>query len=101
MNGGGVFDSGKASTFSPSQVIKGWRIVMESMHIGYKWEIVLPSELGYSDGKVRIFTMKMLRCEGVDSSDAKNKVHAVKSFQSRVQHLRHALSQTGTHKTHA
>jgi hypothetical protein len=39
---------------------------MKMMHIGDKWEITVPAELGYQDGRVRIFEMKMLSCEGAE-----------------------------------
>jgi FKBP-type peptidyl-prolyl cis-trans isomerase len=61
---GKTFDSSSGATFSPSEVIKGWTEVMKIMHIGDTYEIFLPSQLGYSDGRVRIFTMTMLSCPG-------------------------------------
>jgi FKBP-type peptidyl-prolyl cis-trans isomerase len=48
--GGKTFDSGTHS-FMPAEVMKGWRLAMERMHIGDKWEITLPAELGYRDGR--------------------------------------------------
>jgi hypothetical protein len=35
---------------------------MVKMHIGDKWEIGVPAELGYEDGLVRMFEIKMLDC---------------------------------------
>merc|ERR1719356_1636249 len=48
------FDSsykrGSPTTFAPNQVIKGWTEAMQLMVEGDKWEMYIPSELGYGDG---------------------------------------------------
>merc|ERR1719218_536431 len=48
------FDSGykrgSTTTFAPNQVIKGWTEAMQLMVEGDKWEMYIPSELGYGDG---------------------------------------------------
>ncbi|KAG7351444.1 FKBP-type peptidylprolyl isomerase [Nitzschia inconspicua] len=74
---GTVFDSsyerGQPTTFAPNQVIKGWTEAMQLMVAGDKWELYIPSELGYGDrgsppkiqgGDVLIFQMEMLAIQG-------------------------------------
>lgn len=70
---GTVFDSsiarGSPSTFSPNSVIKGWTEALQLMRPGEKWELVIPSNLGYGDsgsgskipgGAVLIFELELL-----------------------------------------
>ncbi|CAJ1947861.1 unnamed protein product [Cylindrotheca closterium] len=70
---GSVFDSsyqrGQPTSFAPNQVIKGWTEAMQLMVEGDKWEMYIPSELGYGDGgsppkigggDVLIFQMEIL-----------------------------------------
>jgi len=74
---GTVFDSsyerGDPTSFAPNQVIKGWTEAMQLMVVGDKWEMYIPSELGYGDGgsppkigggDVLIFIMEILEIEG-------------------------------------
>lgn len=74
---GTVFDSsydrGSPTTFAPNQVIKGWTEAMQLMVAGDKWELYIPSELGYGDrgsppkiagGDVLIFQMEILAIMG-------------------------------------
>ena len=74
---GTEFDSsikrGRPSTFAPNQVIKGWTEAMQLMKEGDKWELYIPSELGYGDrdrgqfikgGDVLIFTLEMIKVKG-------------------------------------
>mmetsp|Transcript_16729 Transcript_16729/g.27758 ORF Transcript_16729/g.27758 Transcript_16729/m.27758 type:complete len:155 (-) Transcript_16729:51-515(-) len=74
---GTEFDSsykrGEPLTFAPNQVIKGWTEAMQLMKEGSKWELFIPSELGYGDrgaggsipgGAVLHFTMEMLEVKG-------------------------------------
>lgn len=81
---GTVFDSsydrGSPTSFAPNQVIKGWTEAMQMMVEGDKWEMYIPSELGYGDrgsppkiqgGDTLIFQMEILSIDG-------NKVPAVK-----------------------
>uniref|UniRef100_A0A7S1VTK7 peptidylprolyl isomerase n=1 Tax=Grammatophora oceanica TaxID=210454 RepID=A0A7S1VTK7_9STRA len=74
---GTEFDSsykrGEPLTFAPNQVIKGWTEAMQLMQEGSKWELYIPSELGYGDrgaggmipgGAVLVFTMEMIEVLG-------------------------------------
>ena len=51
---GKVFDSsyarGKPTAFAPNQVIAGWTEAMQLMVQGDKWEMYIPSRLGYGAG---------------------------------------------------
>lgn len=77
------YDRGDPSTFAPNQVIAGWTEAMQLMVQGDKWEMYIPSDLGYGDrgsppkipgGSVLIFTMEILDISG----DAKQLVPAQK-----------------------
>ena len=52
---GTEFDSsrrrGKSATFSPSQVIPGWREGLQLMREGDRWELTVPPNLGYGARK--------------------------------------------------
>ena len=74
---GATFDSsyqrGEPATFVPNQVIGGWTEAMQLMVEGAKWELFIPSELGYGEagsppdiggGDVLCFTMEILRITG-------------------------------------
>merc|ERR1712066_775116 len=67
------YDRGSPTTFAPNQVIKGWTEAMQLMVEGDKWEMYIPSELGYGDsgsppkiggGDVLIFRMEILKILG-------------------------------------
>ena len=67
------YDRGSPTTFAPNQVIKGWTEAMQLMVEGDKWEMYIPSELGYGDrgsppkiggGDALIFTMEILEIQG-------------------------------------
>jgi len=72
---GKIFDSsvdrGEPITFAASGVIKGWQEALLLMPVGSKWELVIPSELGYGDragGKIPanstlIFEVELLGIE--------------------------------------
>lgn len=74
---GKTFDSsyarGSPTSFAPNQVIKGWTEAMQLMVEGDKWEMYIPSELGYGDrgsppniggGDVLVFTMEIIKING-------------------------------------
>ncbi|CAK0872108.1 unnamed protein product [Prorocentrum cordatum] len=78
------FDSsykrGSPTSFAPNQVIKGWTEAMQLMVEGDKWEMYIPSELGYGDGgsgekikggDVLIFRMEILQIKGAKKRAAK------------------------------
>lgn len=48
---GTEFDSSGSETraFKPSQVIAGWREALQLMPVGSKWQLFIPSQLGYGD----------------------------------------------------
>merc|ERR550537_1834901 len=71
------FDSsykrGSPTSFAPNQVIRGWTEAMQLMVEGDKWEMYIPSELGYGDGgqggkiqggDVLIFRMEIVKIKG-------------------------------------
>lgn len=67
------YDRGQPTTFAPNQVIKGWTIAMQLMVEGDKWEMYIPSDLGYGDrghppnipsGAVLVFTMEIIKIAG-------------------------------------
>jgi|EP00937_MAST-01D_sp_MAST-1D-sp2_P001788 FKBP-type peptidyl-prolyl cis-trans isomerase FklB len=67
------YDRGSPTTFAPNQVIKGWTEAMQLMVEGDKWEMYIPSELGYGDsgsppkikgGDVLVFVMEIIKIKG-------------------------------------
>jgi len=67
------YDRGSPTSFAPSGVIAGWTEAMQLMVEGDKWEMYIPSELGYGDsgqggdigpGNVLVFTMEILKIMG-------------------------------------
>jgi len=67
------YDRGSPTSFAPNQVIKGWTEAMQLMVEGDKWELFIPSELGYGDsgsganipgGSVLVFQMEILEIQG-------------------------------------
>jgi FKBP-type peptidyl-prolyl cis-trans isomerase FklB len=63
------YDRGQPLTIGVSQVIKGWTEILQLMHIGDKFKVYVPSELGYGDagagagipgGATLIFEMELL-----------------------------------------
>lgn len=67
------YDRGSPTSFAPSGVIKGWTEAMQLMVEGDKWEMYIPSELGYGEsgqgsdigpGDVLVFTMEIIKING-------------------------------------
>ena len=62
------YDRGETSSFAPNEVIKGWTEAMQLMVEGDKWEMYIPSALGYGDsGDVSgtlVFTMELVKING-------------------------------------
>lgn len=63
------YDRGEPLTISVAGVIRGWTEILQLMHIGDKFRVFIPSELGYGDrgagadipgGSVLIFEMELL-----------------------------------------
>lgn len=63
------YDRGEPLTIPVSGVIRGWTEILQLMHIGDKWKVFIPSELGYGDrgagadipgGAALIFEMELL-----------------------------------------
>ena len=68
---GKKFDSSRGGTppaFRLSELIEGWIIAIQQMHIGDKWEVYIPAELGYGKfsqpgipgGSTLIFEIELL-----------------------------------------
>lgn len=75
------YDRGEPTTFAPNQVIKGWTEAMQLMVEGDKWEMYVPSELGYGDGgsgdKIKggdalVFQMELLKIKGARKEKARS-----------------------------
>eukprot|EP00933_Yihiella_yeosuensis_P079878 TRINITY_DN93296_c0_g1_i1.p1 TRINITY_DN93296_c0_g1~~TRINITY_DN93296_c0_g1_i1.p1 ORF type:complete len:227 (-),score=64.05 TRINITY_DN93296_c0_g1_i1:297-977(-) len=67
------YDRGEPTNFAPNQVIAGWTEAMQLMVEGDKWEMYIPSELGYGEhgsppdiggGDVLVFTMEIIKING-------------------------------------
>ncbi|MHB1048600.1 MAG: FKBP-type peptidyl-prolyl cis-trans isomerase [Bacteroidota bacterium] len=62
------YDRGEPVTFPVNGVIAGWTEVLQLMPVGSKWEVVVPSKLGYGDnpagpippGSTLIFDVELL-----------------------------------------
>ena len=77
---GSIFDSsrrrGKPSSFRPDQVIAGWTEALQLMKEGDRWQLVIPSTLGYGSrgagakipgGATLIFDLELIRILGASS----------------------------------
>merc|ERR1711920_904684 len=67
------YDRGEPTEFAPNQVIAGWTEAMQMMVEGDKWEMYIPSDLGYGDSgsppdiggdDVLVFTMEIIKING-------------------------------------
>ena len=67
------YDRGAPTAFAPNQVISGWTEAMQLMVEGDKWEMYIPSELGYGEsgsppkiqgGDALVFQMELLEIKG-------------------------------------
>ena len=80
---GAEFDSsykrGQPASFPVNGVIKGWAEALQLMPVGSKWQLFVPSELGYGDrgagadigpGATLIFEVELLSIQGNDKSEA-------------------------------
>lgn len=81
------YDRGEPVTRTPNMVLPGWREALQLMKAGDKWELTLPSELGYGDrdmgevikaGDVLVFEVELLELKG--PAAAKSKMHQVGIF---------------------
>jgi FKBP-type peptidyl-prolyl cis-trans isomerase len=65
------FKRGQPAKFMVNRVVKGWTAALEMMKVGSKWELYLPSSLGYGDmgnasiepGSTLIFEVELLAIE--------------------------------------
>jgi len=73
-----AYKRGSTTSFAPNQVIKGWTEAMQLMVEGDKWQMYIPSDLGYGDGgsgakikggDVLIFNMEIVKING-ETKDA-------------------------------
>ena len=63
------YKRGEPITYPVTQVVKGWTEALQLMHIGDKWKLYIPSELGYGDrgsgagipgGSTLVFEMELV-----------------------------------------
>mmetsp|Transcript_76594 Transcript_76594/g.212779 ORF Transcript_76594/g.212779 Transcript_76594/m.212779 type:complete len:234 (-) Transcript_76594:156-857(-) len=91
------FDSsykrGSPTSFAPNQVIKGWTEAMQLMVEGDKWQMYIPSELGYGDGgsgakikggDVLIFNMEILGIKGESKPAERCDVQTLKGCSDKA-----------------
>merc|ERR1712094_68922 len=87
------YDRGSPTTFAPNQVIKGWTEAMQLMVEGDKWEMYIPSELGYGDsgsppkiggGDVLVFTMEIIKIKGDKKPASKCDVKTMEGCKDKV-----------------
>jgi FKBP-type peptidyl-prolyl cis-trans isomerase FklB len=81
---GTEFDSsykhGHPETFQVNGVVKGWTEALELMPVGSKWQLFVPSDLGYGDrgadprsgigpGATLIFELELISIQPKDAKD--------------------------------
>merc|ERR1719230_1652129 len=94
---GNEFDSsykrGSPTTFAPNQVIKGWTEAMQLMGEGDKWQMYIPSALGYGDGgsgakikggDVLIFNMEIIKINGASKPAERCDVATLKGCNDKA-----------------
>jgi len=82
LTNGTEFDSsykrGQPASFPVNGVIKGWTEALQLMPVGSKWQLFIPSELGYGDrgagadigpGATLIFEVELLSIQGKEKSE--------------------------------
>eukprot|EP00746_Dinoflagellata_sp_MGD_P149164 gnl/MRDRNA2_/MRDRNA2_81237_c2_seq1.p1 gnl/MRDRNA2_/MRDRNA2_81237_c2~~gnl/MRDRNA2_/MRDRNA2_81237_c2_seq1.p1 ORF type:complete len:247 (+),score=71.39 gnl/MRDRNA2_/MRDRNA2_81237_c2_seq1:70-810(+) len=87
-----AYKRGETTSFAPNQVISGWTEAMQLMVEGDKWEMYIPSELGYGDGgqggdiqggDVLIFRMEIVKILGDKKPADKCDVESKKGCNNR------------------
>jgi FKBP-type peptidyl-prolyl cis-trans isomerase len=82
LTNGAEFDSsykrGQPASFPVNGVIKGWTEALQLMPVGSKWQLFIPSELGYGErgagadigpGATLIFEVELLSIQGKEKSE--------------------------------
>merc|ERR1711988_369128 len=108
---GTEFDSsykrGSPTSFAPNQVIKGWTEAMQLMVEGDKWEMYIPSELGYGDGgsppkigggDVLVFTMEIIKIKGDKKPASKCDVKTLEGCKDKEKEYVEKMKAKGAEK---
>mmetsp|Transcript_48658 Transcript_48658/g.87675 ORF Transcript_48658/g.87675 Transcript_48658/m.87675 type:complete len:209 (-) Transcript_48658:116-742(-) len=108
---GTEFDSsykrGSPTSFAPNQVIKGWTEAMQLMVEGDKWQMYIPSELGYGDGgsgakikggDVLIFNMEILKIKGDSKPAERCDVETLKGCSDKAKEYIEKQNKAGAEK---
>jgi len=73
------YKRGEPITYPVTQVVKGWTEALQMMHIGDKWKLYIPSELGYGDrgsgaipgGSVLVFEIELVGVKPAATAEEK------------------------------